>query len=65
MQIDNLELLHKVAADQANESLSALTTAALNNENLFEHLIDATKHCSLGQITDALFKVGGQYRRSM
>jgi methylmalonyl-CoA mutase len=45
--------------------LKALQQAALNNENLFEQLIEATKTCSLGQITDALFAVGGQYRRSM
>jgi methylmalonyl-CoA mutase len=38
--------------------------AAINNENLFDHLMEATKVCSLGQITSALFEVG-QYRRNM
>ncbi|MFT5903176.1 MAG: methylmalonyl-CoA mutase, partial [Flammeovirgaceae bacterium] len=39
--------------------------AALKNENLFETLMEATKICTLGQITNALFEVGGQYRRNM
>jgi methylmalonyl-CoA mutase len=42
-----------------------LQTAALHNENIFEHLIEAVKFCSLGQITNALYEVGGQYRRNM
>ena len=65
IQIKNLEALHKVDTDRVTAELKKLTEAALNNENLFDRLIDATKICSLGQITDALFKVGGQYRRSM
>jgi len=65
IQINNLQALHKVDEDRVVAELKKLTEAALNNENLFDRLIDATKICSLGQITDALFKVGGQYRRSM
>ena len=61
----NLENLHKVSPDKVKTALTGLQAAALRNENLFELLIDATKVCSLGQITDALFAVGGQYRRSM
>ena len=38
---------------------------AIQNENIFEKLMEAAKVCSLGQITEALFKVGGQYRRNM
>jgi methylmalonyl-CoA mutase len=45
--------------------LNLLQEAAIQNENLFEHLMEATKFCSLGQITNALFEVGGQYRRNM
>ncbi len=39
--------------------------AAIHNKNLFEKLMEATHYCSLGQITNALFEVGGQYRRNM
>jgi len=42
-----------------------MQSAAINNQNLFEKLMDATKVCSLGQITASLFEVGGQYRRNM
>jgi methylmalonyl-CoA mutase len=42
-----------------------LQKAAIENDNLFEALMEAVKHCSLGQITQALFEVGGQYRRNM
>ena len=42
-----------------------LQRAVIDNANVFEVLVDAVRYCSLGQITDALYKVGGQYRRSM
>ncbi len=45
--------------------LERLKQAAINNENLFAVLVDAVRYCSLGQITNALFEVGGQYRRNM
>ena len=45
--------------------LARLKQAAINNENLFAVLVDAVRCCSLGQITTALFEVGGQYRRNM
>jgi methylmalonyl-CoA mutase N-terminal domain/subunit len=51
--------------DKVNQHLNDLQEAAIKNENLFEHLMEATKVCSLGQITIALFEVGGQYRRNM
>jgi len=44
---------------------TALQLAALHNENIFAALMEAVKSCSLGQITEALFEVGGQYRRNM
>jgi methylmalonyl-CoA mutase len=64
-QIMMLENLHQSNADTVNEYLDTLQKAAIQNENLFEHLMEATKVCSLGQITAALFEVGGQYRRNM
>ena len=45
--------------------LERLKKAAVNNGNLFEELMETVKYCSLGQITHALYEVGGQYRRSM
>ena len=45
--------------------LQRLKETVIANGNVFEVLIDAVRVCSLGQITDALFEVGGQYRRSM
>ena len=64
-QIDMLTNLHQSNQDTVNEHLNTLQEAAIKNENLFEHLMEATKVCSLGQITNALFEVGGQYRRNM
>ena len=64
-QIQTLENLHKVYNDKEAEQISALQTAAVNNENMFDVLMTATKYCSLGQITNGLFEVGGQYRRNM
>jgi methylmalonyl-CoA mutase len=45
--------------------LESIQDAAVQNRNIFEQLMEAVKYCSLGQITDALFEVGGQYRRNM
>jgi methylmalonyl-CoA mutase len=59
-----LENLHKANHDKVDEMLNTIQEA-INNENLFDHLMEATKVCSLGQITSALFEVGGQYRRNM
>jgi len=42
-----------------------LQLAAINQQNLFEMMMEAVKYCSLGQITNALFEVGGKYRRNM
>lgn len=64
-QITNLEALQEGHDSSAAQALETLQKAALANENVFERLMEATKVCSLGQITEALFKVGGQYRRSM
>ncbi len=64
-QIDMLTNLQKTSSEKVAEQIELLQTAAIKNENLFELLMDATKVCSLGQITSALFEVGGQYRRNM
>ena len=60
-----LEALHESKAATAEEGLQQIQEAAIQNENIFEVLMEAAKHCSLGQITNALFEVGGQYRRNM
>ena len=64
-QIKTKKLLNKANKVKVKEQLAILQEAAIQNENLFDKLMEATKFCSLGQITEALFKVGGQYRRNM
>jgi len=65
IQISNLNDLHTLHQEKADDVLKELQRAAKANENLFEHLMQAAKNCTLGQITHALFEVGGKYRRSM
>ena len=64
-QIDMLQALHARHAAEAPAQLKQLQRAAVANENLFEELMETVKVCSLGQVTNALFEVGGQYRRNM
>ena len=64
-QISALKNLHKTHGRKAEKLLSGAQEAAIRNQNIFESLMEACKVCSLGQITRALFEVGGQYRRSM
>lgn len=64
-QISMLQELHKAHESTAKEVLHDLQQIAVNNKNLFEGIMEAAKYCSLGQITNALFEVGGQYRRNM
>ena len=64
-QIDMLDELHKTYGDIANSYITLVQEAAIKNQNMFEHLMEACKYASLGQITEALFEVGGQYRRNM
>ena len=64
-QIQTLKNLHEAKKDKEKETLEKVKDAAVQNENIFEVLMEATKVCSLGQITTALFEVGGQYRRNM
>lgn len=64
-QINTLRTLQTAKASTATTALKDLQQAAINNDNVFECLMEATKVCSLGQITNALYEVGGQYRRNM
>lgn len=64
-QIATLRGLQQARKAEAQESLKRLQQAAIRNENLFEVLLEAVKCCSLGQVTRALYEVGGQYRRNM
>ena len=63
--IASLEAFQKRNTDRAGAALDRLREAALHGGNTFEALMEATKVCSLGQISTALYEVGGQYRRSM
>ena len=64
-QIQNLRSFHKRNEDKTNEALNRLKEVAIKNGNLFDELMETVKYCSLGQITHALYEVGGQYRRNM
>jgi len=64
-QINTLKQLHDFHAQKSAEHLLHLQNVAIRNGNLFETLMEAVKYCSLGQITNALYQVGGQYRRNM
>jgi methylmalonyl-CoA mutase len=64
-QITMLSSLHSLHAEKTPSFLRELQTTAIQNKNIFDALMEATKYCSLGQITNALFEVGGQYRRNM
>jgi methylmalonyl-CoA mutase len=60
-----LSNLHQAHADKAVNGIAQIQDAAINNRNMFEELMETCKFASLGQITNALFEVGGQYRRNM
>ncbi len=64
-QINNLNQFKKINKDKSSTALQTLKNAAVQNENLFTCLMDTVKYCSLGEITHALYEVGGQYRRNM
>jgi methylmalonyl-CoA mutase len=64
-QVSMLKQLHKTWQPEAAQALKYLHHTAASNGNVFEALMEATKYCSLGQITQELFRVGGQYRRNM
>ncbi len=64
-QIQNLLAFWKRNETRSAEELKKLRQVAINNGNLFAQLMETVKYCSLGQITHALYEVGGQYRRNM
>ena len=64
-QVDNCHQFQATNHDAAERALTELQAAALANENVFERLMEAAKVCSLGQMTHALYAVGGKYRRNM
>ncbi|HEX2545219.1 MAG TPA: fused isobutyryl-CoA mutase/GTPase IcmF, partial [Ramlibacter sp.] len=64
-QLQRLRDFHERHKDTAPAMLQRLQQAVIENRNVFEVLMDAVRVCSLGQITNALFEVGGQYRRNM
>ena len=64
-QIQNLQAFWKRNESKTSAALARLKEAATRNENLFAELMETVKCCSLGQITHALYEVGGQYRRNM
>ena len=64
-QLKRLADFHARHAKEAPAMLARLKQAVIDNQNVFEVLMDAVRVCSLGQITNTLFEVGGQYRRNM
>ncbi|MEO6682789.1 MAG: methylmalonyl-CoA mutase family protein, partial [Ginsengibacter sp.] len=64
-QIKNVNTFKELHKEKSAGMLKRLQKVAIHNENLFAELMETVKHCSLGQITHALYEVGGQYRRNM
>ena len=64
-QIADVESFQQRNKDKAADALVHLKTCAIEGENVFDALMTAARYCSLGQMTEALFSVGGQYRRNM
>ena len=64
-QIRNLQAFRQRNADRSPDMLRRLKAVAVNNGNLFEELMETVRYCTLGEITNALYEVGGQYRRNM
>jgi len=64
-QIKRLREFQDSHTDTSATALERIQEAAINNDNIFAELVNAVRHCSLGEITNALFEVGGQYRRNM
>lgn len=64
-QIHTVGNVHKTNAPNASKALDQLKRKAITNDNLFDSLMETVKTCTLGQITNALYEVGGKYRRNM
>lgn len=64
-QINRLNAFKERNADKSKDALEKLRQVALSNGNIFEELLNTTNYCSLGEITNVLYEVGGKYRRNM
>lgn len=64
-QIENVRSFQEINKEAAENALKVLKHTAVRNENIFDALMEAAKYCSLGQMSQALYQVGGQYRRNM
>ena len=64
-QITRLRDFKERHRDHSQQALDRVKKAAISNENIFSELMNAVRYCSLGQISSALYEVGGQYRRNM
>jgi methylmalonyl-CoA mutase len=64
-QVEQVEWIHRFYRQDAKADLGDLKTAAIKGDNIFAHLMEASKVCTLGQVTHALFEAGGEYRRNM
>jgi methylmalonyl-CoA mutase len=64
-QIQNVQSFQERNATNCEKALAMLKNTAINNGNIFQALLEAAKFCSLGQMSQALYQVGGQYRRNM
>jgi methylmalonyl-CoA mutase len=64
IQLKNLKAFHQRYKEKTAEMLKRLQKVAISNGNLFEELMETVQYCSLGQITHALYEVGGQYKRN-
>ncbi|MDZ7694122.1 MAG: methylmalonyl-CoA mutase family protein [Balneolaceae bacterium] len=64
-QIENLEAFHKRYSEESKKAIKSLKETAKSGGNIFEELMETVKVASLGQISNALYEVGGEYRRNM
>ena len=64
-QIRTVENVQQAYAEEGKAAMRKLREAAIRNENMFAVLMEATMYCSLGQLTAAMFEVGGYYRRNL
>ena len=61
----HVQAMHKRYAEESSIAIAGIQKAAVDGENVFESLLEAVKTCTLGQLSEALFEVGGAYRRNM
>ncbi len=64
-QLQQVKNMHERYADEASKAIAKVQMAAIKGDNVFESLLEAVKTCTLGQLSEALFEVGGAYRRNM